>query len=102
VLVLVTGQTLRPKAEKGPHGILAVANQLSRIEQVLGAMTLTALQRLMSPLESMAGQLVIEGGLPLVTPPDEFELQSVMIDVTGFAIGILGPGMKTAGRLDAF
>jgi hypothetical protein len=101
VLVLVTGQALGAKAQKGPHGILALVTQLSRIEHVVGAMTLAALERLVSALESMAGQFMIESGLPFVSPPDELELQSVMIDVTGLAIGILGPGMKTAGRLDA-
>jgi hypothetical protein len=52
-------------------------------------MTLSASERRMGALEFESGEPMIEGIDAILTPPHEFELQSIVIDVAGLAVRIL-------------
>ena len=89
MLVLVASKTLGAKTEKRSLQVLALTAKRRGEPVEVGTMAVTAAELGVPSFETVAGQLVIEGLDPLLTPPDELEVAPMVIDVAALAVGVV-------------
>lgn len=104
VLVLVTGETLGVEAKVGPLEILPYTQEGARVSDelrpVTGAAPGLAPSRLVRAFERVPGQVVVELSDALITPPDEFKIEPVVLDVARLTGLVSPPGMEAKTRRD--
>lgn len=88
------------KPEVGPPEILSGRCQ-RRVAKQRGLVALAACELGVCAAEDEAGESMIETGGPLLPPPDQLIVATVVLDVAGSAIPIRGPGVKTLSRRDS-
>lgn len=96
VFVLVAGGAGRAEPEIGALGIRAALSQARRVRNLRLRVAAPATEGPMRSRERKAGEIVIEGPLASLSPPDQLELAPLMLDVATLAAHVIGTSMKTA------
>ena len=96
----MAGEAFTLQAQVGPVEILLPGPQCCSVPDVLRPVALAAVEGGMSPLEEVAGLVMLEAAHPGITPPDQVELLAVMLDMAGAAVAVLGPRVQAAAGGD--
>jgi hypothetical protein len=103
VSVVVTGQTGRAESEEGSVEVLTRLDETCFLGNQFSVVAVTATQNGMFSREGIAGLVVVEQRHRVVVAPvDELELASMVLDVTGAAVGILRGGVQARASIETF
>lgn len=93
VRILMTTRAVPAEPEEGPREILGRRQGAVPDERRLVAVTTP--QVAMGALQAMAGEGMVEGIAPPVAPPDQFELATMVLDVAGGAVLVIGTRVQS-------
>jgi len=98
VLVAVTAETARRKAEIGPTGIDFLVRRQRQTANELRCVALATGQGCMPPLKAESGQGVIEALLPIF-PVNQIEITTLVFNMTKLALSVIRPTVQAASGL---